>query len=351
MFLVKAVKSRSKQVKICKWNSVLPSGIRRQCCLRAVWMNQRAPEQLPAMGAESEQKMDYRRQFLVEPGSDTRLRQIDPVYTGKHVSEEQAKVEMARYCEQLSKLQYLLYSEKKHSLLIVLQALDAAGKDGTVFHVMSAMNPQGTNVVGFKQPTPEERAHDFLWRAHTHAPALGTVAIFNRSYYEDVLVARVHKLASRDIWSQRYELINDFEKLLYRQNNTHILKFFLHISPEEQLERFRQRLDDPARNWKISDSDYKEREYWDDYRKAYEDVFARTSTKHAPWYIIPSNHKWFRNLAISQIIAGTMEDLGIEMPKATVDLNAIRQEYHLVAEQQGDPKNTNKAEKKRKKKK
>jgi len=275
--------------------------------------------------------MDYRQDFVVKPGTKIRLHEIDPGYKGKHVSEDKAQTEIEKYRAKLAQLQYLLYAEKQHSLLIVLQAMDAAGKDGTVNHVMSAMNPQGTTVTGFKGPTALELEHDFLWRVHPHAPAKGTVAIFNRSHYEDVLVVRVHKLAPKEVWSGRYQLINDFEKLLRKQNNTHIVKFFLNISKEEQLARFKQRLDDPARNWKISDSDYKERELWADYTKAFEDVFEQTSTTHAPWYIIPSNHKWFRNLAISQIVARTMEDLGMKMPKPQVDLDVIRKEYHQAA--------------------
>ena len=275
--------------------------------------------------------MDYRKDFVVKPGTKIRLHEIDPGYKGKHVSEDKVQTEIEKYRARLAQLQYLLYAEKQHSLLIVLQAMDAAGKDGTVNHVMSAMNPQGTTVTGFKGPTALELEHDFLWRVHPHAPAKGTVAIFNRSHYEDVLVVRVHKLAPKEVWSGRYQLINDFEKLLRKQNNTHIVKFFLHISEEEQLARFKQRLDDPARNWKISDSDYKERELWADYTKAFEDVFEQTSTKHAPWYIIPSNHKWFRNLAISQIVVRTMEDLGMKMPTPQVDLDVIRKEYHQAA--------------------
>ena len=282
--------------------------------------------------------MDYREEFRVKPGSKVRLSDLDPSYTGKHVSEDNAAAEMEKHCRKLSEQQYLMYAEKQHSLLIVLQALDAAGKDGTVNHVMSAMNPQGTTVTAFRGPAPLELEHDFLWRVHPHAPAKGTVAIFNRSHYEDVLVVRVHKLAPKDVWSERYELINDFERLLYRQNNTHIIKFFLQISKEEQLERFKQRLDDPARNWKISDSDYQERQLWNDYTKAFEDVFERTSTKHAPWYIIPSNHKWFRNLAVSQIVAETMQDLGMKMPKPTVDLAKIRREYHAAADDESSKK-------------
>jgi PPK2 family polyphosphate:nucleotide phosphotransferase len=221
-----------------------------------------------------------------------------------------------------------MYAEGKHALLIVLQGLDGAGKDGVIRHVITGMNPQACTVTPFKQPTAEDLAHDFLWRVHPHVPAKGSVAIFNRSHYEDVLVVRVHRLVAEAEWSKRFDLINDFEKLLVVENNTAILKFFLHISREEQLERFKQRLDDPTRNWKISESDYKEREYWDDYTKAYEDVLNKTSTRHAPWYIIPSNHKWFRNLAISQIIAQTLNELKMKPPTTTVDLNDIRRKYH-----------------------
>jgi len=288
--------------------------------------------------------VDFRKEFVVEPGSKARLSKIDAAYRGKNLTQEQALAETQKDCHRISKQQYLLYSEKKHSLLIVLQALDAAGKDGTVNHVMAAMNPQGTVVTGFKGPTAEDLEHDFLWRIHPHAPAKGTVAIFNRSHYEDVLVVRVHKLAPKDVWLERYELINDFEKLLYRQNNTHIIKFFLHISPEEQLERFKQRLDDPTRNWKISENDYKEREYWDAYTKAFEDVFEKTSTKHAPWYIIPSNCKWFRNLAVSRIVASTMEDLGMQLPKPQVDLEVIRREFHQAAEEGNNRKTRSKSQ-------
>jgi len=293
--------------------------------------------------------MNCRKEFLVKPGDKVELKDFDPSYTGKHLSEAKAKAETEKYRAKLTDQQYLMYAGKSHSLLIVLQALDGGGKDGTVNHVMSAMNPQGTTVTAFKGPTALELEHDFLWRVHPHAPAKGTVAIFNRSHYEDVLVVRVHKLVPKDVWSERYELINDFEKLLYTQNNTHIIKFFLHISKEEQLERFKQRLDDPARNWKISESDYKERELWDDYTEAFEDVFARTSTKHAPWYIIPSNHKWFRNLAVSQIVADTMEDLGMKMPKPTVDLDEIRREYHQAGAEDSGKKGKKKSAKDTKK--
>ncbi len=271
--------------------------------------------------------MDYRRKFVVEPRAKVRLAKIDPSFTGEHESQEKAAPEILKHVERMDKLQYLLYADNNQSLLIVLQALDAAGKDGVIRHLFSGMNPQGTSVAGFKQPTPVELAHDFLWRAHVPAPHKGEVVIFNRSYYEDVLVVRVHKLAPRSVWSKHYGAINDFEKLLDR-NGTRILKFYLHISPDEQLERFKQRLDDPVRNWKISESDYSERELWPKYIEAYEDALALTSTKRAPWYVIPANHKWFRNLAVSQIVADTMDEMGLKLPPTRVDIDEIRRKYH-----------------------
>lgn len=280
--------------------------------------------------------MDYRKLFVVKPASKPNLDKIDADFTGKHVSERHAKGDTEKYLHQLGRLQFLLYSEAKHALLIVLQAMDAGGKDGTVRHVIGAMNPQGTTVTAFKQPTTEDLKHDFLWRVHHHAPGKGMVAAFNRSHYEDVLVVRVHKLVPKQIWSRRYEFINDFERLLRHESDVHILKFFLHIDKGEQLKRFQQRLADPARNWKISEDDYNERAYWDDYMKAYEEVFARTSTKHAPWYIIPANQKWFRNLAVSQIIATTMDEIGMKMPQPSVDLQRIQRQYHLAAGDEAD---------------
>jgi PPK2 family polyphosphate:nucleotide phosphotransferase len=281
---------------------------------------------------------NYRKKFVVKSGSKIRLKHFDPSYRGKDESHKSALAEIEKHRQKMDELQYLMYAENKHSLLIVLQALDAGGKDGTVRHVFAGMNPAGCTSVGFKQPTPKELAHDFLWRVHPYVPAKGSVAIFNRSHYEDVLVARVHGLVPENIWSKRYDEINDFEKLVTTQNNTTILKFFLHISKEEQLARFEKRLDDPARHWKISDSDYKEREYWDNYTKAFEDVLNKTSTEHAPWFVIPSNHKWFRDLAISQIIVGQMEDMDMQLPKPTVDLAEIRRQYHQAAEQEKSDK-------------
>jgi PPK2 family polyphosphate:nucleotide phosphotransferase len=277
--------------------------------------------------------MDYRNALRIDPDSKVKLAKLDPAYTGKHESEEAAKEEMQAYERKLTRQQALLYAEHKHSILIVLQALDAGGKDGTIKHVFSVVNPQGVSVVGFKQPTPVELAHDFLWRVHPHAPGKGEIAIFNRSYYEDVLVTRVHKMIDKETWTERYKRIRDFEQLL-AENGTTILKFFLHISKEEQLARFALRLEDPHRNWKISESDYSERALWDDYVEAFEDAIAATSVKHAPWYVIPANHKWFRNLAVSQIMADTMEDLGLAFPKPTVDLDDIRRKYHAALKAQ-----------------
>jgi PPK2 family polyphosphate:nucleotide phosphotransferase len=271
---------------------------------------------------------NYWKKLVVEPESKIRLKYFDPGCHGKHESHKSALPEIENNRQKMEQLQFLMYAESKHSLLIVLQGLDAAGKDGVVRHVLTGMNPSGCVAVSFKEPTPEELAHDFLWRVHPHVPAKGKVAIFNRSHYEDVLVVRVHGLAPKKVWSKRYDQINDFEQLIVTENNTAILKFFLHISKDEQLARFKKRLDDPARQWKISESDYKEREYWSGYTEAFEDVLTKTSTEHAPWFIIPSNHKWFRDLAVSQIIVRQMEAMGMEFPKPTVDLAQIRREYH-----------------------
>ncbi len=277
--------------------------------------------------------MDWRKTFVVEPGTKVRLSDIDPSYSGKHKSHEEALPKITEHVERMAKLQYLLYADGDQSLLIVLQALDAAGKDGTIRHLFSGMNPQGVAVAGFKQPTAVELAHDFLWRIHARTPGKGEVMIFNRSHYEDVLVVRVHKLVPRAIWSKRYDEINDFESLLH-QNGTRILKFYLHISPEEQLARFKQRLDDPARNWKISEGDYSEREFWPQYVEAYEEALAQTSTKRAPWYVIPSNHKWVRDLAISRIVVDTLDEMGLKLPPTRVDLAGIAKKYHAAEVEQ-----------------
>ncbi len=273
--------------------------------------------------------MDYRKQMIVNPGRRLNLKDADPAFKGRHKTQEAAAPELERYRQKLIQLQALLYAEKKHSVLIVLQALDAGGKDGTIKHVFGALNPQGASVASFKQPTPIERDHDFLWRVHPHAPPKGWVAIFNRSHYEDVLVTRVHKLVDKPTCTARYDLIRAFEVGL-KERGTTVLKFFLHISKEEQLARFGKRVEDPARNWKISESDYSERALWDDYMEAFEDALSATSTRETPWYVIPANRKWFRNLAVSQIVADTMEELGMSFPEPTVDLAEIWQKYHVA---------------------
>jgi PPK2 family polyphosphate:nucleotide phosphotransferase len=278
--------------------------------------------------------MNYYDRFRVTPGSKVKLSKVDASFKDEHESHEHAMPEIEKYAQKLHDLQYLMYAEDRRSLLICLQGRDAAGKDGTINHVLSAMNPQGCTVTGFKVPTKEEAAHDFLWRYHQHTPGRGHVAIFNRSHYEEVLVQRVHNMVPKSVWSQRYEHINDFERML-AENGTHILKFYLHIDPEEQLERFKQRIVDPARHWKISDGDYAERPFWDDYTKAFEAALERCSTDHAPWFIIPSNHKWFRNLAISRIVAETLESLNMKFPAPTVDIDEIKKKYHEIVEEEG----------------
>jgi len=279
--------------------------------------------------------MNYNNEFRIKPGSKVDLSKIDAGFKDKHESHEQALPEIEAYDQKLHDLQYLMYAEGERSLLICLQGRDAAGKDGSINHVLTAMNPQGCTVTGFKVPSKEEAAHDFMWRYHKATPEKGHVAIFNRSHYEDVLISRVHNLVPKSVWSKRYEHINNFEKLLH-DSGTHILKFYLHIDAEEQLERFKMRITDPVRHWKISDGDYAERPFWDAYTEAFEAALSKCSTEHAPWFVIPSNHKWFRNLAISQIISKKLESLGMKFPAPSVDINEIKKKYHNIVEQEGD---------------
>jgi PPK2 family polyphosphate:nucleotide phosphotransferase len=273
---------------------------------------------------------DLLKRFKIEPGANVELANIDPYYCGNYESHEAALPEMLSQLHRMDQLQNLMYAERKRSVLIVLQGLDACGKDGVVRHILTGMNPAGCRVIAFKQPTPEDLRHDFLWRVHSHAPAKGEIAIFNRSHYEDVLVVRVHKLVPTHVWSSRYDLINGLERLLVVENYTTVLKFFLYISKDEQLARFKRRLDDPARQWKISESDYREREFWDDYVQAFQDMLHKTSTQHAPWFVIPSNNKWFRDLAVSQIITRTLEELDMQLPETPVDIARIRRRYHTA---------------------
>jgi PPK2 family polyphosphate:nucleotide phosphotransferase len=269
--------------------------------------------------------MGYYQDFIVRPGSQVKLRNIDPEYKDG-LTKEKGEEQLARNVKKLQALQEVLYAEHKQALLVCLQAIDGGGKDGTIRSVFGPLNAQGCHVASFKQPTSLERDHDFLWRAHRDAPALGEIVVFNRSHYEDVLVVRVRNLRPEKVWRKHYSQINDFERNL-SENGTHVLKFFLHISKEEQLQRFKDRLDDPAKHWKIAESDYTEREKWDEYRKAFEEALEKCSTDHAPWFVIPSNKKWFRNLAVSEILVKYLEDLDMKYPKTQVDVEAIRKKY------------------------
>ncbi|MBZ5498187.1 MAG: polyphosphate kinase 2 family protein [Acidobacteriia bacterium] len=267
--------------------------------------------------------MKLSAQLVVEPGHKAKLVHRNPNATPGIKNKGAAETALGKNMARLAELQYLLYAESKHAVLIVIQAMDAGGKDGTIRHVMSSLNPQGTHVTPFKVPTAEEATHDFLWRIHKATPRLGEFAIFNRSHYEDVLVVRVHNLVPKSVWSERYDQINAFEKLL-AESQVRIFKFFLHISRDEQKARFEKRLDDPTRQWKLSPADFTERDYWDDYIRAYEDALTRCSTPWAPWHVIPANKKWFRNLAVSQILVETLEELNMKFPPPSMDVAKVK---------------------------
>jgi PPK2 family polyphosphate:nucleotide phosphotransferase len=275
--------------------------------------------------------MGYAEKFRVPPRKKMDLDSFDVDFKPKGLSRKEAEEKFQELSDELRDLQHLMYAEDRRSLLVVLQGRDAAGKDGTIRHVFGPMNPQGTRVTSFKVPSKEELAHDFLWRCHRATPKRGTIGIFNRSHYEDVLVVRVHGLVSPEIWSKRYEHINAFERLL-ADAGTVILKFFLHIDRDEQLERFKKRIDNPKKNWKISDADYSERPYWDAYTEAFEDAIFKCSTDVAPWFVIPANRKWARNLVIADIVADTLRKLDMRFPKPQVDMDEIRRKYHEAEE-------------------
>src|SRR5579884_1611403 len=243
--------------------------------------------------------------WKVEEGTKVRLKDYDPGYIADYVDHDSAKEKLEQLEKEMSELQETLAAAQHHSLLMVLQGMDTSGKDGTIRHVFSSVNPQGCDVHSFKQPTQEELAHDFLWRVHKVTPPKGVIGIFNRSQYEDVLIVRVHNLVPEAVWSRRYKEINHFESLL-THSETIILKFFLHISKDEQEKRLEAREQDIDKAWKISASDWTERKYWDAYQQAYEDLLTKCSTDDAPWYIVPANHKWYRNLAVAHTIVHTM---------------------------------------------
>jgi PPK2 family polyphosphate:nucleotide phosphotransferase len=243
------------------------------------------------------------------------LDEIDPASTSGAPGDRVAtETSIPQLHERLFSLQDRLWAEARRSLLVVLQGMDAAGKDGTIKHVFSGVNPQGTRVAVFKQPTPEELSHDFLWRVHQHAPRAGEIGIFNRSHYEDVLIARVDHLVEERVWRERYELINAFERALAHGGTTTV-KLFLHISHEEQGRRLTERVERPDKRWKIDKSDFTERARWDDYRAAYTEALERTCTDTAPWYVVPADHKWYRNWAVSRILIETLEAMDPRYPE------------------------------------
>jgi PPK2 family polyphosphate:nucleotide phosphotransferase len=249
--------------------------------------------------------------YRVKPQMKVELASWDPDDKGSFADKTEAKEQTKILRNRLEDLQELLYAEHKHKLLVVLQAMDTGGKDGVIRHVFDGVNPQGVKVTSFKVPTPEELSHDFLWRVHTYTPGRGEIAIFNRSHYEDVLVVRVHELAPKEVWSRRYDHIHGFEQMLADEGTT-ILKFYLHISKDEQKKRLQERLLMPNKRWKFSKRDVEERQYWDEYIQAYEDALSKTSREWAPWYIVPSNRKWYRNWVISKVIVDTLEGLKME---------------------------------------
>ncbi|HEV2166589.1 MAG TPA: PPK2 family polyphosphate kinase [Thermoplasmata archaeon] len=271
------------------------------------------------------------KRYQVEPGEKVDLEEWDPGDVSGVGSEERARRDSERLTKKLERLQELLHAEHRHAVLVVLQGMDAAGKDGTIRHVFEGVNPQGVRVVGFKQPTEIERDHDFLWRVHAPLPALGEMVIFNRSHYEDVLVARVHKLAPKRALRHRYEEINEFERAISDAGTT-VLKFFLHISPEEQIRRLRDRLTDPSKHWKFSATDLVERRSWAKYRKAYEEALSRTSTPWAPWWVVPGNAKWYRDWVVSSVIVRALEGLEMELPGLSKDaLGSLKDEPWAAA--------------------
>jgi PPK2 family polyphosphate:nucleotide phosphotransferase len=256
------------------------------------------------------------KQHRVKPGSKINLLKWDPNDTsGFKGDKAKAELELPRLNDKLEALQELLYAESKHRVLVVLQGMDTSGKGGTIKHVFEGVNPSGVRVASFKAPTAEELSRDFLWRVHKHVPGNGELVIFDRSHYEDVLIVRVHDLVDDSIWKKRYDQINDFERLL-AESGTTIVKFFLHIDKDEQKERLEARLQDSEKNWKFRSGDIAERKLWDKYQRAYETILEKTSTEHAPWYVVPANKKWYRNVMISKVLIDTLESLDMKFPAA-----------------------------------
>jgi PPK2 family polyphosphate:nucleotide phosphotransferase len=263
------------------------------------------------------------KQFLVKPETKVNLSKWDSNDTGDFKGgKKEGLAQLEKLNGKLDALQELLYAEHKHKVLVVLQAMDTGGKDGTIRHVFEGVNPAGVRVASFKAPTPDELDHDYLWRIHNVVPAKGELVIFNRSHYEDVLVVRVHNIVPPEVWSKRFDQINEFERTL-AENGTTILKFYLHIDLDEQKKRLQDRLDDPSKHWKFRLGDLAERKLWPDYMHAYEDVLSKTSTEYAPWYIVPANRKWFRDLLISSVLVDTLEGLKMKYPESEENLDGV----------------------------
>lgn len=263
------------------------------------------------------------KQFLVKPETRVKLSKWDPSDMGEFKGgKKDGLSQLEKLNDKLEALQELLFAEHKHKVLVILQAMDTGGKDGAIRRVFDGVNPAGVRVASFKAPTPEELQHDFLWRIRKQVPDEGEMVIFNRSHYEDVLVVRVHNLVPPEVWSKRFDQINEFERTL-AENGTIILKFYLHIDMDEQKERLQARLDDPSKRWKFHLDDLEERKLWPDYMQAYEDVLSKTSTKYAPWYIVPANRKWFRDLVISSVLVDTLEGLKMKYPESEENLNGV----------------------------
>ncbi|MNI16199.1 Polyphosphate kinase 2 [compost metagenome] len=254
------------------------------------------------------------KRYMIKDTNESVLKKLDPDESGDFKSKEEAEAKMAKLKERLAELQDILFAQKKHSLLVILQGMDSSGKDGTVKHIFSGINPQGFMVTSFKKPSLEEEAHDFLLRVHMKTPPKGYIAAFNRSHYEDVLVPRVHGNLKKEERKRRFRYIREFEAMLAEEGTT-IIKLFLHISKDKQLEKIQERLQDPAKHWKFDASDLQERQYWDDYQAAYDDVFKETSIDTAPWYWIPANHRWYRNYLALAIVVKTLEGLDLSYPK------------------------------------
>ncbi len=263
------------------------------------------------------------KRYRVKPGAKVDLDRWDPADTAAFKGDKKdSQKRLEKLGGQLHELQEVLYAEGRRRLLVVFQGMDTAGKDGAISHVFANVNPQGVSVVSFKVPTPQELAHDFLWRVHPHVPAAGQIAIFNRSHYEDVLVVRVHSLVPPAVWTKRYGQINDFERLL-ADSGTTILKFFLHISPDEQKRRLQARLDDPTKRWKFNKGDLGERKRWGQYQRAYEDAIGKTSTAWAPWHVVPSDRKWYRNLVVAETLVAALRKLKMRYPPEEEGLDKI----------------------------